>query len=157
MTAGRFLACLTGALLLAAAAAGDDIRTGIRLTADGVPVDGIIGYRIEFSRQAVLRTDSRRLGLAYSPDDRRLQLTVSQNGLKGLQDWLNSVTDGATATTKTIVLTAMDDKDKVLVQWQLNGVVPTTISQAAAGAFTDVTTTLEFLFDSMHLLAANPN
>jgi len=157
MTAGRFLACLTGALLLAAAAAGDDIRTGVRLTADGVAVDGIIGYRIEFSRQAVLRTDSRRLGLAYSPDDRRLQLTVSQTGLNRLQEWLNSVTDGSTPTTKTVILTAVDEKEKILVQWQLSGVVPTTISQAAAGPFTDVSTTLEFLFDSMRLLAANPN
>ena len=34
--------------------------------------------------------------LAYSPDERKLQLTVNQTGLAQLQDWLNSVTDGGT-------------------------------------------------------------
>jgi hypothetical protein len=118
-------------------------------------VDGVIGYRIEFSRQAVLRTDSRRLGLAYSPDDRKLQLTVNQRGLNHLQEWLNTVTDGGTPSTRTIIVTAIDAKDKVLVRWQLNGVVPTTVSQAAGGEFNDVTATLEFLFDTMRLLEAN--
>jgi hypothetical protein len=156
MLAGRAFAVLAGVLFFAAAApAADEPATNVRLSADGVNVGGVLGYRIEFSRQAVLRTDSRRLGLAYSPDDRKLQLTVNQTGLAQLQDWLNTVTDGGTPGTRTVVVTALDVKQKVLVRWQLNGVVPTTVSQAAGGEFNDVTATLEFLFDTMRLLEAN--
>src|SRR5262249_41213259 len=136
MLARRAFAALAGILSFAAVLPADDsLKSNVRLTADGVNVDGVIGYRIEFSRQAVLRTDSRRLGLAYSPDDRKLQLTVNQNGLNHLQEWLNTVTDGGTPGTRTIIVTAFDAKDKVLVRWQLNGVVPTTVSQAAGGEF----------------------
>jgi hypothetical protein len=158
MLARRAFASLAGILFLAAALPADDTLTSnVRLSADGVNVDGVIGYRIEFSRQAVLRTDSRRLGLAYSPDDRKLQLTVNQNGLNHLQEWLNTVTDGGTPGTRTIIVTALDAKDKVLVRWQLNGVVPTTVSQAAGGEFNGVTATVEFLFDTMRLLEASAN
>ena len=155
MFARRVLAGLVGALLLAAAAPADDPATNVRVSVDGVNVDGILGYRIEFNRQSLLRTDARRLGVAYSPDTRNLQLTVTQKGLNRLQDWINSVGNGGTPPTKTVVLTALDAKDQVLVRWQLNGVMPTTLNHAAAGQFVDVTATLEFFFDGMQLLEAS--
>jgi len=155
MIARRVLAALAGVLLLAAApAAADDLAANGRLMVDGVNVDGVLGYRIEFSRQSVIRTDSRRLGVAYSPDDKNLQLTVNQKGLNHLQDWLNSVMGGGTPASKTLILTALDAQDKVLVRWQLNGVMPTTLSHAASGQFVSVSATVEFFFDTLQLLEA---
>ena len=155
MIARRVFAALAGVLLLAAApAAADDLASNVRLMVDGVNVDGVLGYRIEFSRQSVIRTDSRRLGVAYSPDDKRLQLTVNQRGLNHLQDWLNSVMGGGTPASKTLIVTALDAQDKVLVRWQLNGVMPTTLSHAASGQFVSISATVEFFFDTLQLLEA---
>lgn len=151
--AGRLLAALAGALLAAAAARGVD-ETNVTMSVEGTNIDGVLGYKIEFIRQSVLRTDSRRLGLAYSPDDRRLQITVTQKGLNRLQAWLNLATDGGTPDGRTVVLTALNEKNEVLVRWELTGVVPTTLTQQSAGTFDSVTATMEFLFDRMRLVEA---
>jgi len=59
-------------------------------------VDGVVGYQIAFARTPLPRSDSRRLDRAYSPDERRLVLTLTEKGLNRLQDWLNAAWDRLT-------------------------------------------------------------
>jgi hypothetical protein len=156
MLSKRLLAGLLGCGMAVAALAADP-NTNVSIAVDGTAIDGVTGYRIDFSRQDMLRTDSRRLGVAYSPDQRLLTLTVTQKGLAQLQDWINQTTSGGTPTTHTVQVTAKDEKNQVLVRWELTNVVPTTLSSAAAGNFIDITATLEFFFDQLRLLEARNN
>jgi hypothetical protein len=146
---------LAAGLWIAAAAAATDLRSNVAIAVDGAPLDGVLGYRIEFNRQPLPRSDSRLLGLSYSPDQRKLVLTVTQRGLARLQDWLNSASETGAPTAKTITVIAKNDKDEVLVRWEAAGAVPTTISSAAAGTFDEVTSTVEFLFDRLRILEAS--
>src|SRR5881396_1986736 len=124
------LAVLLGFLAaVPARAAGPDPRErNFKFFVDGVETAGVIGYRISFARLPVNRTDSRRLDLAYSPDQRQLIITVTQKGLNRLQDWLNGATDTATPVTKTVTIEARDNQDSLLAQWELTGVAPSTFS-----------------------------
>jgi hypothetical protein len=145
--------CLVGTWLLAA---GPDPRErNFKFFVDGAEIDGVVGYRINFARLPVSRTDSRRLDLAYSPDQRILSLTVTQKGLNRLQDWLNSATDTGAPPPKTVTIEARDNEDNLLAKWQLTGVLPSTFSSAAAGNINEVDSTLEFLFDRLVLLQAS--
>jgi hypothetical protein len=156
MLSKRLLAGLfAGGIAFAALAA--DPNTNVSIAVDGTAIDGVTGYRIDFTRQDMLRTDSRRLGIAYSPDQRLLTLTVTQKGLAQLQDWLNQTMTGGTPATHTVQVTAKDEKNQVLVRWEMTNVTPTTLSSAAAGNFIDVTATLEFFFDSLRLVEARNN
>ena len=116
---GRFLAGLLAASLFAAEPANN-----VTVKVDGADVPGVIGYRIEFNRQPLPKADSRRLDLAYSPNERRLILTVSQKGLKGLQDWLNLATDGGTPTSRVVTVTVRNETDEIVVSWELRGPSP---------------------------------
>jgi len=155
MRARRLSAFLLGGLLAAAAALAADVRSTLTVLVDGAAVDGVLGYRIEFNRQPLTLTDTRRLGLAYSPDQRRLILTVTQRGLNRLQDWLNSATDTQAPIGKAVTVIAKDESDAVLARWELVNVVPTTVSSAAAGAVAEVDTTIEFLYDRLRLAEAS--
>ena len=147
------LACLTAAPVRAA---GPDPRErNFKFFVDGVEISGVVGYRIAFARLPVSRTDSRRLDLAYSPDQRQLIITVTQKGLNRLQDWLNGATDTATPTTKTVTIQANDNQDSLLAQWELTGVAPSTFSSAAAGNINEIDSTIEFVFDRLRLVQAN--
>ena len=147
-------ACLIGTWM--AAMPGPDPRErNFKFFVDGVEIDGVVGYRINFARLPVSRTDSRRLDLAYSPDQRILSLTVTQKGLNRLQDWLNSATDAQNPSAKTVTIEARDNQDTLLAKWQLTGVAPSTFSSAAAGNLDEVDSTVEFLFDKLTLLQAN--
>jgi len=156
MLSRRFLGSFLG-VLLAAAASGAE-HNSVTLTVDGVDIAGVVGYRVDFNRQGVSAVDSRRLGIPYSPDQRKLSLTVTQKGLNRLQDWINSATGGGSPAPKTVTVTVKDQKDEVLLRWELSGVLPTTLSSAAAGgAVSEVTATLEFAFDQLRLLEASAN
>jgi hypothetical protein len=155
MLSRRLLGSLLGSLLAASALAAAQQQSNVTVKVDGVDVDGVIGYRIEFNRQTIPKTDSRRLDLAYSPNERRLILTVTQKGLKGLQEWLNLTTDGGIPTAKVVTLTARSETDEVLVAWELSGVTPTSLSQAAAAPTNEITATLEFVFDRMRIVEAS--
>ena len=147
------IGCLVGSWLMAA---GPDPRErNFKLFVDGVEIDGVVGYRINFARLPVPRTDSRRLDLAYSPDQRVLSLTVTQKGLNRLQEWLNSATDALVPPTKTVTIEARDNEDNLLAKWELSGVAPSTFSSAAAGNINEVDSTVEFLFDRLRLLQAS--
>lgn len=156
MLSKRLLSIWLGLLLAAAAAAaGPDPRSShFKLSVDGVDVDGVVGFRIEFNRSGAARTDSRRLDLAYEPDRRRLVITVTQKGLNRLQDWLNSATDGGAPLSKTVAIAVRDNQDDVLARWELTGVTPTTMSSAAAGSVDEVDSTIGFLFDRLRLVEA---
>lgn len=147
------LACVTAIPL---GAAGPDPRErNFKLFVDGVQIDGVVGYRISFARNPVSRTDSRRLDLSYSPDQRSLSVTVTQKGLNRLQDWLNGATDTQAPVTKTITIEADDNQDSLLAKWELTGVAPSTFSSAAAGNINEVDSTLEFIFDRLRLVQAS--
>jgi hypothetical protein len=121
---------------------------------DGTTIGGVVGYRIGFTRNPTTRTDSRRLDLTYSPDQRLLVITVSEKGLAQLQDWLNSATDVQAPAAHTITIIARDNSDVLLVQWEVTGAVPMTITQAAAGTINTTDSTIEFLFDKLRLVQA---
>jgi hypothetical protein len=147
------LACLAAGPLRAA---GPDPRErNFKFFVDGVEIAGVVGYRIAFSRDPVSRTDSRRLGLAYSPDQRQLTITVTQKGLNRLQDWLNGATDTATPASKTVTIEARDNQDSLLAQWELTGVTPSTFSSAGAGNVSEIDSTVEFIFDRLRLVQAS--
>jgi hypothetical protein len=149
-------AVLLASLASAATAAGPDPREkNFTFFVDGVQIDGVVGYGIHFAQNPATRTDSRRLDLSYSPDQRLLSLTVTQKGLNRLQDWLNSATDSGTPTSRTITIEADDNQGNLLAKWQLTGVTPSTFSSAAAGNINEVDSTLEFIFDRLTLIQAS--
>ena len=144
-------------LLLSAVAraSGPDPRErNFKLLVDGVEVDGVVGYRISFARSPVPRSDSRRLDRAYSPDERRLVLTLTEKGLNRLQEWLNDATDDGTPAGKNVTIVARDNQSELLARWEFTGVSPVTFSSAAAGNVNQVDSTVEFSFDRMRLVEA---
>lgn len=145
------------ALLLPAAAVAqvDPRERNFQILVDGAPIGGVVGYSIEYTRNPLSRDDQRRLGVGYSPDQRRLVLTVTQKGLNQLQDWLNSATDTAAPASKTVTVVAKDNEDGVLARWELTSVVPETFSSRAAGTISEVDSTVEFLFDRLRLVQAS--
>jgi hypothetical protein len=149
--------CLAAAsrAVVAAPNGSDPRERNFKLLVDGVQIDGVVGYRIDFSRVPVSLVDQRRLGVAYSPDQRRLVITITQKGLNRLQDWLNGATDTATPVTKAVSIQALDNQDQLLARWELTGVIPSTFSSAAAGNISEVDATVEFLFDRLRLAEAN--
>lgn len=153
-----WLARLGLMLLLAPAvvrAAGPDPReNNFRFLVDGTQIDGVVGFRIDFTQNPSTRDDQRRLGVAYSPDQRRLVITVTQKGLNRLQDWLNSATDTGTPAVKTVEIQALDNQSNLLAKWQLTSVTPSTFSSAVAGNINEVDATVEFLFDRLKLIEA---
>lgn len=155
MVSRSLLGCVLAVFFAASAPVAGEPQNGVAVKVDGADVPGVIGYRIEFSRQPLPKTDSRRLDLAYSPNERRLVLTLNQKGLKGLQELLNQTTDGGTPPPRVVTVTARNETDEVLVSWEITGAVPTTLSQAAAGPVNEITATLEFLFDRMRLVEAS--
>jgi hypothetical protein len=137
------------------AASGPDPRErNFKLLVDGVEVDGVVGYRISFARVPVPRVDSRRLDRAYSPDERRLVLTLTEKGLNRLQDWLNDATDDGTPAGKNVTIIARDNESQVLAKWDFTGVSPVTFSSAGAGNINQVDSTVEFAFERMRLVEA---
>ena len=145
-------------LLLSSAIAGatgpDPRERNFRLLVDGTEVDGVVGYRISFARVPVPRSDSRRLDRAYSPDERRLVLTLTEKGLNRLQDWLNDATDDGTPAGKNVTIIARDNQNELLARWEFTGVNPVTFSSAGAGNINQVDSTVEFAFDRMRLVEA---
>jgi hypothetical protein len=138
-----------------ARASGPDPRErNFKLLVDGTEVDGVVGYRISFARSPVPRSDSRRLDRAYSPDERRLVLTLTEKGLNRLQDWLNDATDDGTPAGKNVTIIARDNQSELLARWEFTGVSPVTFSSAAAGNVNQVDSTVEFSFDRMRLVEA---
>jgi hypothetical protein len=138
-----------------ARASGPDPRErNFKLLIDGTEVDGVVGYRISFARSPVPRTDSRRLDRAYSPDERRLVLTLTEKGLNRLQDWLNDATDDGSPAGKNVTIIARDNQSELLARWEFTGVNPVTFSSAAAGNVNQVDSTVEFAFDRMRLVEA---
>ena len=150
---GLLFASVTAAAL-ADPPAGDPRERNFKLLVDGVEIDGVVGYRIEFARIPVTRDDQRRLGIAYAPDQRRLVITLTQKGLNRLQDWLNGATDTAAPVAKTVEIQARDNQDQILARWNLTSVVPSTFNSAAAGNIDEVDSTVEFLFDRLRLVEA---
>jgi hypothetical protein len=157
MKKGILLAALLACVgAVPARGAGPDPRErNFKFFVDGAEISGVVGYRIAFARLPVGRTDSRRLDLSYSPDQRQLIITVTQKGLNRLQDWLNGATDTATPATKTVTIEARDNQDSVLAQWELTGVTPSTFSSAAAGNINEIDSTVEFIFDRLRLIQAS--
>ena len=133
----------------------DPRERNFKFFVDGVEIAGVVGYRINFARLPVSRTDSRRLDLAYSPDQRILSLTVTQKGLNRLQDWLNSATDTQSPPAKTVTIEARDNQSNLLAKWELTGVAPSTFSSAAAGNLDEVDSTIEFFFEKLRLVQAS--
>jgi hypothetical protein len=133
----------------------DPRESNFHFLVDGVTIDGVVGYRIDFIRNPVSRDDQRRLGTAYSPDQRRLVITVTQKGLNRLQDWLNSATDTESPAGKTVQIQALNNKSELLVRWELTSVMPGTLSSAAAGNINEIDSTIEFVFDRLRLLEAS--
>jgi hypothetical protein len=140
-----------------AAAVVDPRENNFRFFVDGVQIDGVVGYRIEFTRTPVTGDDQRRLGIAYSPTQKLLTITVTQKGMNRLLDWINSATDTGAPTTKTVSIQTLDTQSTLLVQWDITGVIPATLNSAAQGTINEVDATIEFLFDRLHLTKANGN
>jgi hypothetical protein len=157
MKKGWVLAILLGCLAAVPLRAGgpDPRERNFKFFVDGAEIDGIVGYRIAFARLPISRNDSRRLDLAYAPDQRELIITVTQKGLNRLQDWLNGATDTATPATKTVTIEARDNQDSVLARWELTGVTPSTFASAAAGNINEIDSTIEFVFDRLRLVQAS--
>ena len=150
------LAMLPGAWL--GAQVGPDPReNSFQFFVDGVVTQGVIGYRIEFNHDPQTRTDSRQLNTAYSPDQRRLAVTVTQKGLNRLQGWLNDATANDNPVSKSVAIVARDAQNVVLARWELTNVQPATISSAGAGTLTEVTATIEFSYNTLTLTQAKPD
>jgi hypothetical protein len=135
----------------------DPRETSFQFFVDGTLTAGVVGYRIEFNHNPVPRNDSRRLDLAYSPDQRRFAVTVTQKGLNRLQDWINSATSSGTPVTKSVSIVARDAQQNVLARWELTGVTPATFSSEGMGTLSEVDATIEFAYDTLTLVQAAAN
>lgn len=147
---------------LAASALGaqtgpDPRENSFQFFVDGTLTAGVIGYRIEFNHDPVSRTDSRRLDVAYSPDNRRFVITVTQKGLNRLMDWINSATGTGEPTTKAVSIVARDNQQNILARWELTGVTPATFSSSGTGVLTEVDATIEFAYSTLTLTQAKPD
>jgi len=150
------LAMLPGAWL--GAQVGPDPReNSFQFFVDGVVTQGVIGYRVEFNHDPQTRSDSRQLNTAYSPDNRRLAITVTQKGLNRLQGWLNDATSNNNPVSKNVAIVARDAQQVVLARWELTNVQPATISSAGAGTLNEVTATIEFSYTTLTLVQAKPD
>ena len=117
-------------------------------------LDGVVGYRSSSSASPSCGPTPAGSTSPTRPTTGGSDSTVTQKGLNRLQAWLNLATDGGTPDGRIVILTALNEKNEVLVRWELSGVVPTTLSQQSAGTFDSVTATMEFLFDRMRLVEA---
>lgn len=157
----RTLAFLCLALLPAAmlhAQVGPDPReNSFQFFVDGVVIQGVIGYRIEFNHDPQTRSDSRQLNTLYSPDNRRLAVTVTQKGLNRLMAWLNDATANDNPTSKSVAIVARDNQQVQLARWELTNVQPATVSSAGAGVLTEVQATIEFSYSTLTLVQAKPD
>lgn len=135
----------------------DPRENSFQFFVDGVLTVGVIGYRIEFNHDPVARTDSRRLDTAYSPDQRRFVITVTQKGLNRLTDWINSATGTGTPTTKNVAIVTRDNQQNILARWDLTGVTPATFSSSGSGVLTEVDATIEFAYQTLTLSQAKPD
>ncbi len=150
------LLAMLPAAALTAQVGPDPRENSFQFFVDGVLTPGVIGYRIEFNHDPTLRTDSRRLDTAYSPDQRRLVVTVTQKGLNRLQDWLNAATDQGTPISKSAAITTRDNEQVILARWELTNVQPATFSSAGSGVLTEVNATVEFSYSTLKLVQARP-
>lgn len=148
---------LLAAFSLPAQTGPDPRENSFQFFVDGVVTAGVIGYRIEFNHDPVARTDSRRLDTAYSPDQRRFVITVTQKGLNRITDWINSATNTGTPTTKNVAIVTKDNQQNVLARWDLTGVTPATFSSSGAGVLTEVDATIEFAYQTLTLSQAKPD
>jgi hypothetical protein len=139
---------------VAAAQSPDPREHNFTFSVDGTQIGGVVGYRIEFTKNPVARSDSRRLDLSYVPDQRALYITVTEKGLHQLQDWLNSATDALTPASHMVAIVAKDNNGGLLARWELTGVTPMTFSSAASGTVNSVDSTVQFLFDRLRLIEA---
>jgi hypothetical protein len=135
----------------------DPRENSFQFFVDGALIAGVIGYQIEFNHDPQTRTDSRRLDTLYSPDNRRLTITVTQKGLNRLQDWINSATFSGDIVTKNVAVVVKNNTGDILVRWELTGVSPATLSTAAAGVVTEVDATIQFAYLTLQLTQAKPD
>jgi hypothetical protein len=139
---------------VAIAQSPDPREHNFTFSVDGVQIGGVVGYRIEFTKNPAAQSTSRRLDLSYVPDQRALYITVSEKGLNQLQDWLNGATDTQAPVSHNVTIVAKDNSGSLLAHWDLFGVTPMTFSSAAAGTINTVESTVQFLFDRMRLVEA---
>jgi hypothetical protein len=135
----------------------DPRENSFQFFVDGVVTPGIIGYRIEFNHDPQTRSDSRQLNTLYSPDNRRLAITVTQKGLNRLQTWLNDATANNNPVSKAVAIIARDAQQNILARWELTNVQPATFSSAGQGTLTEVTATIEFSYSTLLLTQADPD
>ena len=148
---------LLSAMALPAQTGPDPRENSFQFFVDGVLTAGVVGYRIEFNHDPVPRTDSRRLDVLYSPDQRRFVVTVTQKGLNRLMDWINSATGTGEPTTKNVSLVVRDNQQTVLARWELTGVTPATFSSSGTGIILEVDATIEFAYSTLTLTQAKPD
>lgn len=152
-------------ILLAMAAPGalsaqvgpDPRENSFQFIVDGAVTAGVIGYRIEYNHDPQARSDSRQLNQAYSPDQRRLAVTVTQKGLNRLMAWLNEATANNNPISKAVAIVARDNQQAILARWDLTNVQPATLSSSGQGALTEITATIEFSYSTLTLTQAKPD
>jgi hypothetical protein len=142
---------------LAAQTGPDPRENSFQFLVDGTQINGIIGYQIAFNHDPMTKSDSRQLNTLYSPDNRRLSITVTQKGLNRLQDWLNSATNTGEPISKSVVVVAKDNVGNILVRWELTNVQPATVSSVGAGVLTEVQATIEFSYSTLNQTQAKPD
>jgi hypothetical protein len=145
------------AALLTAQTGPDPRENSFQFFVDGVQTAGVVGYRIEFNHDPQTRNDSRQLNTLYSPDQRRLAITVTQKGLNRLQGWLNDATANNNPVSKNVAIVARDNQQVILARWELTNVQPATFSSAGAGVLTEVDSTIEFSYSTLTLVQAKPD
>src|SRR5215468_1036530 len=143
--------------VLAAQTGPDPRENSFQFIVDGTQIAGVIGYQVAFNHDPMTKSDSRQLNTLYSPDNRRLAITVTQKGLNRLQDWLNSATNSDNPISKSVAIVAKDNVGNILVRWELTNVQPATISSVAAGVLTEVQATIEFSYSTLNQTQARPD
>jgi len=152
-----FALALTPGAALFAQTGPDPRENSFQFIVDGTQLAGVIGYQLTFNHDPQTKSDSRQLNTLYSPDNRRLAITVTQKGLNRLQDWLNSATNSDNPISKSVAIVAKDNVGNILVRWELTNVQPATISSVAAGVLTEVQATVEFSYSTLNQTQALPN
>ena len=135
----------------------DPRENSFQFIVDGTQVNGVIGYQVAFNHDPMTKSDSRQLNTLYSPDNRRLSITVTQKGLNRLQDWLNSASNAGDPISKSVVIVTKDNLGNILVRWELTNVQPATISSVGAGVLTEVQATIEFSYSTLNQTQAKPD
>ncbi len=154
----RWIALLSAIGALAAAAGAQTSNPNPRnfkLLLDGVEIQGVAGFAVDFEREPTIAYSPRRVAApAAAP---RLTLVATPKALNAIQSWLNDAGNGNNPAARTVEIQTIDNEGTLLIDWRLDSVEPIAVNATSSGTGNSPTVAVLFAFDKLTLLQAKAN